>query len=113
MEEIPPFVVNKPSVRSYTQCCALVQVHLKEISQKHGVLKHWCTEKDLDYKAVVKIKNGTLAYYAPKLIQKLLTVIGYRVSITRNFSPEQKVEDLYMITRLETTLELPSPAPTP
>jgi hypothetical protein len=92
---------NVPHTRSYSQCVELIQQHLKEIGEKHGALKKWCTEHELNYKGVVKIKNGSMTYYVPQFLLKILTALGYRASIMRTFLPDKKEEDVYVIEKVE------------
>jgi hypothetical protein len=92
---------NVPHVKSYSQCVELIQQHLKELSQKHGALKKWCTDYNLNYKGVVKIKNGSMSYYVPQFLLKILSALGYQASITRKFMPDRKEEDVYIIEKIE------------
>jgi hypothetical protein len=94
---------NVPHTRSYSQCVELIQQHLKEMSTKHGALKKWCTDHNLNYKGVVKIKNGSMSYYVPQFLLKILSALGYRASITRKFMPDRKEEDVYIIEKVEDT----------
>jgi hypothetical protein len=95
--------VNVPTILTYTECAQLAQQHLKHTSQTHGKLTQWCKDKELDYKTVVKIKNGSISYYAPNLVLKILLAYGYSVSLTKKLLPKYKEEDIFMIERLETT----------
>lgn len=91
---------NVPHTRSYSQCVELIQQHLKEMSLKHGALKKWCTDHNLNYKGVVKIKNGSMSYYVPQFLLKILSALGYSASIMRRFTLNQKEEDVYIIEKI-------------
>ncbi len=77
---------------------ALIVDHLKEIALQHGALKRWCRIHGLDYPVIIKIKNGKMKYYLPQLVERLLEIIGYDVSLSRNYLHDRK-EDIYTIRK--------------
>ena len=57
----------------------------------------------IELQSVVKIKNGSMTYYVPQFLLKILTALGYRASIMRTFLPDKKEEDVYIIEKVEET----------
>lgn len=103
-------IVNVPETKTYNQCLALIQGHLRDIASTHGALKHWCEQEDLNYKAIIKIKNGSMTYYVPQMVLKLLMKFGYRASISRQYSEEEgTTEDLFIVVKTKDVKETGTP----
>ena len=95
-------MVNPPETKTYSQCIELIQRHLKHIALTHGAIKQWCIKEELDYKAIIKIKNGSMKFYLPKLVLKLLDKFGYRASISRNYTVDE-IEDIFIVQKTDNT----------
>ena len=92
---------NTPEIKTYSQAMELIVGHLKEIAQQHGALKHWCKVHGLDYPTIIKIKNGKMTYYLPQLVERMLEILNYEVSMSRNYLND-RTEDLYTIRKRPT-----------
>ena len=92
---------NVPEIKTYSQAMELIVSHLKEIAQQHGAMKRWCHVHGLDYRTIIKIKNGNMIYYLPQLVERLLEILGYQVSMSRNYLND-RTEDLYTIRKRPT-----------
>lgn len=92
---------NATSSKTYAEALEVAQTELKELSKIHGVLKKWCTVRGLDYKSVVKLKNGSASYPLPQLLLRVLTALNFQVFITNQVFSSGKAEMIFIITKLE------------
>lgn len=97
---------SAPEIKTYTQAMRIIVDHLREIALQHGALKNWCRIHGLDYPVIIKIKNEKMPYYLPQLVERLLSIMGYQVSMSRNYLND-RTEDIYTVRKP------PSPNPPP
>ncbi len=65
----------------YEQTLAFTQKELEKLPPRG--LKGWCEQHKLNYHTVVGLKNNTLNYPAFHLVDEILTVLGYKVTMVK------------------------------
>ena len=99
-------IVNIPETKTYSECMDLISMYLKDIASSRGALKQWCEQEDLNYNAIVKIKNKNMVYYLPNMVIKLLQKFGYRATISRQYLEDQEsTEDLFIVIKTKDVKE--------
>ena len=66
---------------SYDEGLAFVQHWLS--SFMHGDLKPWTEKQQLNYSMIVNLKNGRIPRPIPRLIQKIMAVLGINLEAKR------------------------------